>query len=167
MKKLILEAPEGREAGAKRFIQQIESFIKQVDAWPEEVESKPTRVMMVSDNDAVQEAEAAKLTDCADLLEALERAQQPDESVVTAEEGKRNDDKVSRKCLYLSAPVRGTTGEGQPKAAWSAPLETLLDSGASRDFINEATVKRLGLQIEKANNPLKVAMADAIHRNNE
>ena len=160
MKRLITEAPEGREAGAKRLIQQIENFIEQVEAWPEEIEAKPTRLMMMSDNDTAQEAEAAKLTDCADLLEALERAQQPDEPVATAEEGKRNDDKVSRKCLYLSAPVRSSAGEGQPRAAWSTPLETLLDSGASRDFINEATVKRLGLKVEKANNPLKVAMAD-------
>ena len=160
VKRLITEAPEGREAGAKRLIQQIENFIEQVEAWPEEIEAKPTRLMMMSDNDTAQEAEAAKLTDCADLLEALERAQQPDEPVATAEEGKRNDDKVSRKCLYLSAPVRSSAGEGQPRAAWSTPLETLLDSGASRDFINEATVKRLGLKVEKANNPLKVAMAD-------
>ena len=160
VKRLITEAPDGRKAGARRLIQQVESFIGQVEEWPEEVETKPTRLMMVSDNDTEQEAGAARLTDCTDLLEALERAQQPEDSVVTAEEGKRNDDKVSRKCLYLSAPVRNTAGEGQPKAAWSTPLETLLDSGASRDFINEAAVKKLGLKVEKANNPLKVAMAD-------
>ena len=158
--KLIADAPDGWEAGAERLIQQVERFIGQVEAWPEEIEAKPTRLMMMSDNDTACGAETARLTDCADLLEALERAQQPEESVVTADEGKRNDDKVNRRCLYLSAPVRATAREGQPRATWSSPLETLLDSGASRDFINEATVKRLGLKVERANNPLKVAMAD-------
>ena len=41
-------------------------------------------------------------------------------------------------------------------------METLLDSGAidSRDFINEATVRRLGLKVEKANNLFQVQIAD-------
>jgi hypothetical protein len=30
---------------------EIENFIGQVEAWPEEIEAKPTRLMMMSDND--------------------------------------------------------------------------------------------------------------------
>ena len=104
---------------------------------------------MAAENDATEEETPAKLTEFEDLWEACSRAQTPDEAIVAAAEGQQNDDTVQRRCLFLPAPARAAPQEGRSKSSWSRALETLLDSGASRDFVNEETVRELGLKVEK------------------
>ena len=160
VKQLSEGAPEGQEARLERIRQQLGLFAKAVKRWPEEVQAKPTRLMMAAENDATEEETPAKLTEFEDLWEACSRAQTPDEAIVAAAEGQQNDDTVQRRCLFLPAPARAAPQEGRSKSSWSRALETLLDSGASRDFVNEETVRELGLKVEKARNPLQVQMAD-------
>ena len=160
VKQLSEGAPEGQEARLERIKQQLGLFAKAVQQWPEEVQAKPTRLMMAAENDAPERDTPARLTEFEDLWEACSRAQTPDEAIVAAAEGQQNDDTVPRRCLFLPAPARAASQERRSRSTWSRELETLLDSGASRDFVNEETVRELGLKVEKARNPLQVQMAD-------
>ena len=160
VKRLTEHAPEGQENRLERLAQQLKHFTDAVQQWPEEIEAKPTRLMMASENDSILDGTAAKLTEFEDLWEACSIAQTPEATVVAAAEGQQNDDTVQRRCLFLPAPARAAPREGESRGAWSRSLETLLDSGASRDFINEETVRELGLKVEKARNPLQVQLAD-------
>jgi hypothetical protein len=62
----------------------------------------------------------------------------------------------------LAGPPPGTDtlGIGPGLAAWEVNAEVLLDSGASRDFVNKRTVMKRGWKMEDAAHAIDVQMAD-------
>jgi hypothetical protein len=62
----------------------------------------------------------------------------------------------------LAGPPPGTdtVGIGPELAAWEVNAEVLLDSGASRDFVNKRTVTNRGWKIEDASHAIDVHVAD-------
>ena len=154
--RLIGEKTEDRAERIERLQQKVDTFLSHVQEWPTHIQAKPTRLMMTAEN----EMEGNSAVTINDILETRRVAQQPEEGVIAAREGHQNDDQLKRRCLFVNAPVRQKQLREESKLRWSRPLETLVDSGASRDFINEETVKRLGLITERAKQPLRVQVAD-------
>ena len=153
---LIGEESEGREERIDRLLEKVNALRQQVKGFSTEIATKVTRRTMV----AVNETEDTVAAALGDVLEARRMAQEPDAGVIAAREGHQNDDLLKRRCLFIDAPVRQWTPTGQRQSRWSTPVETLVDSGASRDFINAETVRQWGLKTEKAKQPLKVMVAD-------
>jgi hypothetical protein len=62
----------------------------------------------------------------------------------------------------LAGPPPGaeTLGIGPGLAEWEVNAEVLLDSGASRDFVNKRTVTQRGWKIENASHAIDVQVAD-------
>jgi hypothetical protein len=89
--------------------------------------------------------------------------------------GESNDKpQQSRKCVVLDTPMRlwqerqkELNAEAFPLPhlsatilKWEGNFEVLVDSGASRDFVNEATVKLKGWKTMPATTPITVEVAD-------
>ncbi|OUV17952.1 MAG: hypothetical protein CBC46_01930, partial [Verrucomicrobiaceae bacterium TMED86] len=137
---------------------QLQGYLGMVRTWPEEIPTRHTLPVLQADN----ELESKEAVEMCNLLQTRQKAQQidvqPTEDIITAEQGRQNDDDQAHRCLFLQTRIRSHEQSGTQK--WRPAVETLIDSGASRDFVNEATVQRLGLKVEKAKHPLKVQVAD-------
>jgi hypothetical protein len=139
--------------------EQVTNLLQDVRTWPEEVvEPRPKRRIPLTK--AQNEQVSNHKVELCNLLDARHVAQQPD--ILTAQPGQQNDDGRPHKCLLLKASIRPyqNPAEDTPSHNWKASILALIDSGASRDFINEDVVKRLGLEMEPAKHALKVQVAD-------
>lgn len=153
---MIGEAPEGRKERINQLIGKVSMLLRQVQETPTEITAKKTRLTMIAENEASMDQAVA----LGDALDARCAAVQLEEGIIAAGSGEQNDDRLKRRCLVLNTPIRQCANTGEQKGSWSTPVETLVDSGASRDFINTQTVKQWGLRTEKAKQPLKVQVAD-------
>ena len=139
--------------------EQVTNLLQDVQTWPEEVaEPRPKRMIPLIK--AQNEQVSSHKVELCNLLDARHAAQQPD--ILTAQPGQQNDDGRPHKCLLLKASLRPyqNPAEEAPSHSWKASILALIDSGASRDFINEDVVKKLGLEMEPAKHALKVQVAD-------
>ena len=137
---------------------QLKGYLRMVQTWPEEIPTRSTVPLLQADN----EQESTGAVALSNLLQTRHVARQvgiaAPEEVLSAEYGRQNDDNHAHKCLFLQTRIR--TYDPLNAQKWKPAVETLIDSGASRDFVNEATVQRLGLKVEKAKHPLRVQVAD-------
>ena len=136
----------------------LKGYLGMVQTWPEEIPTRSTLPLLQADNE--QESSGAIALN--NLLQTRQMARQVGtvvpEGVISAGQGRQNDDDHLHKCLFLQTRIRSYDPMGTQ--TWKPAVETLIDSGASRDFVNEATVQRLGLKVEKAKHPLRVQVAD-------
>ena len=153
---MIGDATEGRKERINQLMGKVSTLLRQVQETPTEITAKKTRLTMIAENEASMDLAVA----LGDVLDARCAALQPEEGIIAAGSGEQNDDRLKRRCLVINAPIRQCANTGEQKESWSTPVETLVDSGASRDFINTQTVKQWGLRTEKAKQPLKVQVAD-------
>ena len=123
----------------------LKGYLGMVQTWPEEIPTRSTLPLLQADNE--QESSGAIALN--NLLQTRQMARQVGtgvpEGVISAGQGRQNDDDHSHKCLFLQTRIRSY--DPISTQTWKPAVETLIDSGASRDFVNEATVQRLGLKV--------------------
>jgi hypothetical protein len=135
----------------------------------------PTVVMQLSDHSTWEiDTDTQEKVEKIDLYGLLAHSMTPQDADIILGGESNDKPQQSRKCVVLDTPMRlwqerqkELNAEAFPLPhlsatilKWEGNFEVLVDSGASRDFVNEATVKLKGWKTMPATTPITVEVAD-------